>query len=78
MMQSKSLLTDFVSEKYYIHDGKLFILTNSEEDAYDHPETLKRINGRFNRFKRMNAAFEQTRKLLPDSVFTNFMKQGEQ
>ncbi|WP_346985178.1 sulfatase-like hydrolase/transferase [Chryseobacterium sp. POE27] len=77
IMQSKTLLTDFVSEKYYLHDSNLFILNNSEEDALDNPQIYKKIEGRFNRFKRMNSKFYQSKKLIPDSVFTNFMRKGK-
>lgn len=76
IMQSKSLLTDFVSDKYYVHDGKLFILNNLEEDSYDDAQISKKINGRFDQFKKMNSKFYQTRKLVPDSVYSNFIKKG--
>ncbi|WP_312766177.1 sulfatase-like hydrolase/transferase [Epilithonimonas sp.] len=74
IMQSKTLLTDFVSEKYYLHDSDLFTLNNSEEDALDNPQIYKKVDGRFNRFKRMNSKFYQSKKLIPDSVFVNFME----
>ncbi len=74
IMQSKSLLTDFVSDKYYLHDNKLFILNNLNEESYDNPDILKKVKGRFDQFKRMNSKFYQTQKLMPDSVFTNFRK----
>ncbi|SMP10893.1 sulfatase-like hydrolase/transferase [Chryseobacterium profundimaris] len=74
IMQSKSLLTDFVSDKYYLHDNKLYILNNMNEESYDNSDVLKKIKGRFDQFKRMNSKFYQTQKLMPDSVFTNFKK----
>ncbi|WP_042721054.1 hypothetical protein [Flavobacterium sp. B17] len=73
-MQSKTLLTDLFSEKYYLHDSNLFILKNSEEDAPDNPQIYKKIDARFSQFKRMNSKFYQSKKLIPDSVFTNFMR----
>ncbi|MDQ8140482.1 sulfatase-like hydrolase/transferase [Chryseobacterium sp. CFS15] len=76
IMQSKSLLTDFVSEKYYLHDGNLFILSNSEENELSNPEIFKKVHGRFDQFKKMNAKFYQSKKLMPDSVFVNFMKKA--
>lgn len=74
MMQSKNQLIDFVSEKYYIHDGKLFTLKNLEEDPSDDAAAMSKINGRFNQYKSMNAKFYSTKKLMPDSVMVNFKK----
>lgn len=74
MMQSKTLLTDFVSEKYYLHDKNLFILKNSEEGELDNPQIYQKVSGRFSQFKKMNSKFYQTKKLMPDSVYSNFMK----
>ncbi|MFC3158353.1 sulfatase-like hydrolase/transferase [Chryseobacterium arachidis] len=74
IMQSKSLLTDFVSEKYYLHDGNLFVLNNSDEEVLNNSKIFKMVSGRFDQFKRMNSKFYQTKKLIPDSVYTHFMK----
>ncbi|WP_374445277.1 sulfatase-like hydrolase/transferase [Epilithonimonas sp.] len=77
MMQSKTLLTDFVSEKYYLHDNNLFILKNSEEGKLDNPQIYKRISGRFNQFKKMNSKFYQSKQLMPDSVYSDFMNKAK-
>ena len=74
MMQSKNQLIDFVSEKYYIHDGHLFTLKDMEEDASNDNAALNKINGRFNQYKSMNSQFYSTKKLMPDSVMVNFKK----
>ncbi|MFS4472417.1 sulfatase-like hydrolase/transferase [Chryseobacterium sp. T20] len=74
MMQSKNQLIDFVSEKYYIHDGQLFTLKDMEEDASNDAAAISKINGRFNQYKSMNAKFYSTKKLMPDSVMVNFKK----
>lgn len=74
MMQSKNQLIDFVSEKYYIHDGQLFTLKDMEEDASNDAAAISKINGRFNQYKSMNAQFYSTKKLMPDSVMVNFKK----
>lgn len=74
MMQSKNQLIDFVSEKYYIHDGQLFTLKDMEEDASNDAAAMGKINGRFNQYKSMNAQFYSTKKLMPDSVMVNFKK----
>lgn len=74
MMQSKNQLIDFVSEKYYIHDGQLFTLKDMEEDASNDAAAMGKINGRFNQYKSMNAKFYSTKKLMPDSVMVNFKK----
>ncbi|MGE8514483.1 MAG: hypothetical protein ACN6N7_17405, partial [Chryseobacterium culicis] len=74
MMQSKNQLIDFVSEKYYIHDGQLFTLKNMEEGADNDAAAMNKINGRFNQYKSMNAKFYSTKKLMPDSVMVNFKK----
>ncbi|UWX61252.1 sulfatase-like hydrolase/transferase [Chryseobacterium oranimense] len=77
MMQSKNMMVDFVSDKYYLHDGQLFTLKNSEEDPSDDASALKLINGRFNQFKSMNSRFYASKKLMPDSVMINFMKKNK-
>lgn len=74
MMQSKNQLIDFVSEKYYIHDGQLFTLKDMEEDASNDAAAMSKINARFNQYKNMNAQFYSTKKLMPDSVIVNFKK----
>lgn len=74
MMQSKNQLIDFVSEKYYIHDGQLFTLKDMQEDASNDAAAMSKINGRFNQYKSMNAQFYSTKKLMPDSVMVNFKK----
>lgn len=74
MMQSKNQLIDFVSEKYYLHDGQLFTLKDMEEDVSGDAAAMSKINGRFNQYKSMNARFYSTKKLLPDSVMVNFKK----
>ncbi|CAI8797676.1 sulfatase-like hydrolase/transferase [Chryseobacterium sp. IT-36CA2] len=74
MMQSKSQLIDFVSEKYYIHDGQLFNLKDLEEDPSNNAAVFSKINGRFNQYKSMNSKFFSTKKLMPDSVMANFKK----
>lgn len=74
MMQSKNQLIDFVSDKYYIHDGQLFTLKDMEEDTSNDAAAIIKINGRFNQYKNMNAQFYSTKKLMPDSVMVNFKK----
>ncbi|WP_137904967.1 sulfatase-like hydrolase/transferase [Chryseobacterium sp. 2VB] len=76
MMQSKNQLIDFVSEKYYIHDGQLFTLKNMEEDTSNDAASLNKINTRFNQYKSMNARIYSTKKLMPDSVMVNFKKKA--
>ncbi|WP_172279096.1 sulfatase-like hydrolase/transferase [Chryseobacterium sp. LAM-KRS1] len=77
MMQSKNMMADFVSDQYYLHDGELFTLENSEEEPSNDASALNMINGRFNQFKRMNSSFYTTKKLMPDSVVINFMKKNK-
>lgn len=76
IMQSKDMLVDFVSDKYYIHDGKLFTFKNSEEEPYNNDSEFILINERFNQFKRMNLSFYTSKKLMPDSVMINFIKKS--
>jgi len=68
-------MTDFVSDKYYLHDGQLFTLKNSEEDPSDDASALDVVKSRFNQFKRMNSRFYASKKLMPDSVMINFIKE---
>ncbi|WP_379964426.1 sulfatase-like hydrolase/transferase [Epilithonimonas sp. UC225_85] len=74
MMQSKNQLIDFLCEDYYIHDGQLFTAKGLDENELDDATVLKKINDRFSQFKKMNARFYSSKKLMPDSVMINFMK----
>jgi cellulose synthase/poly-beta-1,6-N-acetylglucosamine synthase-like glycosyltransferase/phosphoglycerol transferase MdoB-like AlkP superfamily enzyme len=74
IMQSKDMMVDFVSGKYYLHNDKLFTLNNSEEEDYNDEATLKTVSKQFSRYKSMNSKFYKSGKLMPDSVMTNFMK----
>lgn len=74
IMQSKDMMVDFVSGKYYLHNDKLFTLNNSDEEEYNDEATLKTVSKQFSRYKSMNSKFYKSGKLMPDSVMTNFMK----
>ncbi|CAA7386656.1 sulfatase-like hydrolase/transferase [Chryseobacterium fistulae] len=74
MMQSKNQLIDFVYDKYFIHEKQLFSLHNLEEEDNEDATLFKKVNGRFDEYKSMNARFFSTKKLMPDSVMVNFMK----
>lgn len=74
IMQSKDMMVDFVSGKYYLHNDKLFTLNNSEEEEYNDEATLKTVSKQFSRYKNMNSKFYKSGKLMPDSVMTNFIK----
>jgi cellulose synthase/poly-beta-1,6-N-acetylglucosamine synthase-like glycosyltransferase/phosphoglycerol transferase MdoB-like AlkP superfamily enzyme len=74
IMQSKDMMVDFVSGKYYLHNDKLFTLNNSDEEEYNDEATLKTVSKQFSRYKNMNSKFYKSGKLMPDSVMTNFMK----
>lgn len=74
IMQSKDMMVDFVSGKYYLHNDKLFTLNNSDEEEYNDEATLKTVSKQFSRYKSMNSKFYKAGKLMPDSVMTNFMK----
>jgi cellulose synthase/poly-beta-1,6-N-acetylglucosamine synthase-like glycosyltransferase/phosphoglycerol transferase MdoB-like AlkP superfamily enzyme len=76
IMQSKDMMVDFVSGKYYLHNDKLFTLNNSEEEEYNDEATLKTVSKQFSRYKSMNSKFYKSGKLMPDSVMTNFMKKA--
>ncbi|WP_336963330.1 sulfatase-like hydrolase/transferase [Chryseobacterium contaminans] len=74
IMQSKDMMVDFVSGKYYLHDGQLLMINNSGSDSYQDDAVLKTVSQRFIQFKNMNSRFYSSQKLMPDSVMTNFMK----
>ena len=76
IMQSKDMMVDFVSGKYYMHNDQLFDLNNSEEEPNNDPAALKMVTQQFKRFKSMNSRFYNSGKLMPDSVMTNFMKKS--
>ncbi len=74
IMQSKDMMVDFVSGKYYLHNDKLFTLANSDEEPDEDDAALKKVSKQFRRFKSMNSRFYTSGKLMPDSVMINFMK----
>ncbi|RXM64583.1 LTA synthase family protein [Chryseobacterium sp. CH1] len=76
MMQSKDMMVDFVSGKYYLHDGQLLVIDNSGSDPYQDDAVLKAVNKKFSQFKSMNSRFYNSKKLMPDSVMINFMKKS--
>lgn len=76
IMQSKDMMKDFVSGKYYLHDGQLFVISSTGSDPYQDDASLNAVNKRFNQFKSMNSRFYASKKLMPDSVMNNFMKKS--
>ncbi len=76
IMQSKDMMVDFISGKYYLHDGQLLVISSTGSDPYQDDAALKTVNQRFNQFKSMNSKFYASKKLMPDSVMTNFMKKS--
>ncbi|MGV8913914.1 MAG: sulfatase-like hydrolase/transferase [Kaistella sp.] len=77
LMQSKNQLIDYVYGKYHLQDKQLLILDNMKEDVVNDQNTFKKVNESFRQFKNMNSQFYSTKKLMPDSVFVNFMKKTE-
>ena len=75
MMQSKSMMSDFVYGTYHLNDKQLFQLkTNLEEDPIDNESAKKELKQRLNAFKKNNAKFYESGKLMPDSVTKKFFE----
>ena len=72
MMQSKNQLIDFVRGTYHLSDGQLYKLDGllNEDAASDNAK--EELSKRFELFKRKNKLFYTQKKILPDSVYTNF------
>ncbi|WP_293945244.1 MULTISPECIES: sulfatase-like hydrolase/transferase [unclassified Sphingobacterium] len=72
MMQSKSQLIDFVRGNYHLSEGQLYKLDgNLNEDPA--PDNMKdEMYRHFDLFKRKNKLFYTQKRLLPDSVYTNY------
>ncbi|WP_353140142.1 sulfatase-like hydrolase/transferase, partial [Pseudopedobacter sp.] len=76
MMQSKNQLIDFVSGNYHLSGGKLYKLDGQlNEDLVDDAITHKAVSARFESFKRKNKKFYTQKKLVPDSVYSNYFNQ---
>lgn len=75
MMQSKTQLIDFISGKYHLVDKELFVLeSNLNENLVYDKKGIEKIQKKFQQFKLKNTQFYTSKKLIPDSVYTNFMQ----
>lgn len=77
LMQSKNQLIDFGYGKYHVQNNQLLILNNMQEEVITDDKIFKKANESFKQFKNMNSQFYNTNKLMPDSVFVNFMKKTQ-
>lgn len=74
-MQSKNQLIDYVLGKYHIANHQLYaVASNLQEEPVQDASSAQQIKKRFLEFKRMNNKFYNSKKLMPDSVYNNFMK----
>ena len=72
IMQSKNQLIDYVQGNYHLSGKQLYRLEQLQESAVDQEAMLKKLEKSFNQFKKGNATFYKTQRLLPDSVFKKF------
>ena len=77
LMQSKNQLIDYVLGKYHIANHQLYaVASNLQEEPVQDASSAQEIKKRFLEFKRMNNKFYNSKKLMPDSVYNNFMKKN--
>lgn len=74
IMKSKNQLVNYVYGNYHLEDNQLLILSKMQEEPVVDAAERKKIIRKFDDFKSMNARFYLQHKLMPDSVYVNFMK----
>ncbi len=75
MMQTKSLLVDFVFNNYYLAHNDVFLLnTQFQEEKISNDAVKTQLLKSFKKFKAKNNKFSETAKLMPDSVYSNYIK----
>ncbi|WHF50303.1 sulfatase-like hydrolase/transferase [Chryseobacterium gotjawalense] len=74
LMQSKNQLIDYVYGKYHLQNNQLLLLNNLQEDGVNNETAFNKATESFKEFKNMNSQFYRTKKLMPDSVIANFIK----
>ncbi|MHB1178234.1 MAG: LTA synthase family protein [Daejeonella sp.] len=74
MMQNKTDLLDFVLGEYHLNGETLYKLspTLNEEPAND-PEKKAGISSAFSQFKKRNAMISTGKKIIPDSLYQNYV-----
>ncbi|WP_312189629.1 LTA synthase family protein, partial [Sphingobacterium sp.] len=72
MMQSKNQLVDFVKGSYHLSDGQLYKLDGVLNEDVASDNVREELSKRFELFKRKNKLFYSQKRLLPDSVYTNY------
>ncbi|MDN3707388.1 sulfatase-like hydrolase/transferase [Myroides ceti] len=77
MMQSKDLITDFISDSYHLNQDNLYLLKNKNEALIDNEAVNKNVKRQFNYFKQKNNTFYSSQKLIPDSLVIDFLKTAE-
>lgn len=76
MMQSKNQLIDFVYGDYHLSDGQLYKLdAHLNEDPIVDESSRQLLSNHFNTFKQKNKRFYTTKRLFPDSIYTNYFNQ---
>jgi len=72
MMQSKNQLIDFLKGSYHLSDGQLYKLDGVLNEDAASGNIKEELSKRFELFKHKNKLFYTQKRLLPDSVYTNF------
>ena len=73
IMQSKYQLEDYIYTNYHIAGNQLFKLTpNLLEDEESNSTVGSVVKSHFELFKEKNKKFVATKKLMPDSLYTDF------
>lgn len=74
LMQTKNDLVDFVSGNWLLNSESLFrILPNLDLEPVTDDEKMQQLRKGFENFRQKNNQFLQTRKLIPDSLYKQFV-----
>lgn len=72
MMQSKNQLADFVRGNYHLSEGQVYQLDGTLNEDIASDAAKEEMSKRFELFKRKNKLFFTQKRLLPDSVYSNY------
>lgn len=74
LMQTKNDLVDYISGTWMLNNGNLFrIAPNLDLEAVTDEAKLKELKAGFDNFRHRNDQLQQTQRLLPDSLYKQFV-----
>ncbi|ADQ16280.1 sulfatase [Leadbetterella byssophila DSM 17132] len=73
LMQSKTLLQEYITPKYHWVGGETYVISADLQEERV-PEDRDGLGEKFKLFKQRNQTLIQGKPLMPDSVYTNFLR----